>query len=290
MRNGRVAAHFDEVKGHRREMVRAMIGRDPERAPTRSVNMRAAPILSVENMVVRDPHINSKLRVNGVNLTLHRGEILGLFGLVGAGRTELAQSIFGVWPGEVEGTIRIDGQEHRPRSAQEAIGLGIGMLTEDRKQTGLIEGQNVTSNISAASLDAVSGALFVDELRERTRNRDLARKLDVRPPRLDFPVEAFSGGNQQKILLARWLAIQPRILILDEPTLGVDVGARFELYRLIRALADDGRGVLMISSDLNEVIDECDRILVMYKGRIMGEFEHGAARHDLMAAATGEAA
>jgi ABC-type sugar transport system ATPase subunit len=132
--------------------------------------------------------------------------------------------------------------------------------------------------------------LFVDERRERERNRELARKLDLRPLRLDFSVEAFSGGNQQKILLARWLAIKPRILILDEPTLGVDVGARFELYRLIRALADDGRGILMISSDLNEVIDECDRILVMYKGRITREFEHGAARHAVMAAATGEAA
>jgi ABC-type sugar transport system ATPase subunit len=290
MRNGKVAAHFDTVKGHRNEMVHAMIGREPERAPTRPRNERAAPILAVENMVVRDPHINTKVRVNKVNLTLHQGEILGLFGLVGAGRTELARAIFGVWPGEVEGRVSIEGRDHRPTSAREAIGLGIGMLTENRKQTGLIEGQNVTSNMSAASLDDVSGALFVDEVREKTRNRDLARKLDLRPPRLDFPVEAFSGGNQQKILLARWLAIKPRILILDEPTLGVDVGARFELYRLIRALADDGRGILMISSDLSEVIDECDRILVMYKGRITGEFEHGAARHALMAAATGEAA
>jgi ABC-type sugar transport system ATPase subunit len=290
MRNGEVAAHFDTVKGHRAEMVHAMIGREQERAPVRPRNTRAAPILAVENMVVRDPYITTKLRVNKVNMTLHRGEILGLFGLVGAGRTELAQAIFGVWPGEVHGKVSIEGREQRPSSAREAIRLGIGMLTENRKQTGLIEGQNVTSNISAANLDDVSGAFFVDARRERERNGELARKLDLRPPRLDFSVEAFSGGNQQKILLARWLAIKPRILILDEPTLGVDVGARFELYRLIRALADDGRGILMISSDLNEVIDECDRILVMYKGRITREFEHGAARHAVMAAATGEAA
>jgi ABC-type sugar transport system ATPase subunit len=290
MRNGKVAGRFDRVKGRREEMVHAMIGREPERAPTRTVVTGAEPILAVADLLVRDPYIGTKLRVNRVSFTLRRGEILGLFGLVGAGRTELAQAIFGVWPGEVEGEVSIEGRAHRPRNAGEAIGLGIGMLTEDRKQTGLIGGQNVTANMSAASLDAVSGALFVDETRERERNRGLARQLDLRPPRLDFPVEAFSGGNQQKILLARWLAIKPRILILDEPTLGVDVGARFELYRLIRALADDGRGVLMISSDLNEVIDECDRILVMYKGRITGEFEHGAARHALMAAATGEAA
>jgi ABC-type sugar transport system ATPase subunit len=290
MRNGKIAGHFDQVKGQREEMVHAMIGREAERAPTRTIAKGAAPILSVEDMVVRDPYISSKLRVNRVSFALKRGEILGLFGLVGAGRTELAQAIFGVWPGEVEGKVTVEGREHRPRSPREAIGLGIGMLTENRKQTGLIEGQTVNANISAASLDEVSGALLVNETRERDRNRGLARQLDLRPPRLDFPVEAFSGGNQQKILLARWLAIKPRILILDEPTLGVDIGARFELYRLIRALADDGRGVLMISSDLNEVLDECDRILVMYKGRITGEFEHGAARHALMAAATGEAA
>jgi ABC-type sugar transport system ATPase subunit len=290
MRNGRLAGHFDSVKGRREEMVHAMIGREPERAPTRTIAKGAAPILAVEDMVVHDPYIATKLRVNRVNFTLRRGEILGLFGLVGAGRTELAQAIFGVWPGAVEGKVAIDGRAQRPASAREAIGLGIGMLTEDRKQTGLIGGQSVNANMSAASLDTVSGAVLVDETRERERNRGLARQLDLRPPRLDFPVEAFSGGNQQKILLARWLAIKPRILILDEPTLGVDIGARFELYRLVRALADDGRGVLMISSDLNEVIDECDRILVMYKGRITGEFEHGAARHALMAAATGEAA
>ena len=181
-----------------------------------------------------DPHTANKKRVNDVSFTLHSGEIVGLFGLVGAGRTELAQAIFGAWPGEVEGTVRIDDREGRPQTPREAINRGIGMLTENRKQTGLIEGQSVLSNVSAASLDDVSGALFIDERRERARNGDLVHKLDVRPPRLDMPVDAFSGGNQQKILLARWLATDPRILILDEPTFGVDVGARFELYRLIR--------------------------------------------------------
>jgi ABC-type sugar transport system ATPase subunit len=290
MRNGKVAGHFDSVKGRREEMVHAMIGREPERAPTRTAAKGAAPILSVHDLVVRDPYIPIKLRVNRVSFALKRGEILGLFGLVGAGRTELAQAIFGAWPGGVEGNVAIEGRAHRPTSPREAIELGIGMLTEDRKQTGLIGGQDVNANMSAASLNEVSGPMLVNETRERERNRSLARALDLRPPRLDLPVEAFSGGNQQKILLARWLAIKPRILILDEPTLGVDVGARFELYRLIRALADEGRGVLMISSDLSEVLDECDRILVMYKGRITGEFEHGAARHALMSAATGEAA
>ena len=123
---------------------------------------------------------------------------------------------------------------------------------------------------------------------ESKRNTDLARSLDLRPLNLATHVKSFSGGNQQKVLLARWLATNPRVLILDEPTLGVDIGARFELYRLIRRLADEGRGVLMISSDLNEVIEECDRVLTMYKGRVTGEFERGASRLGIMAAATGE--
>jgi ABC-type sugar transport system ATPase subunit len=133
----------------------------------------------------------------------------------------------------------------------------------------------------------VSGRLFIDRPREYVRDRRLVGKLDVRPPNLDAQVQSFSGGNQQKILLARWLATGARVLILDEPTLGVDVGARFEIYRLVRSMADEGHAILMISSDLNEVIDECDRILVMYKGRLTGEFDHGASRLDVMAAATG---
>jgi ABC-type sugar transport system ATPase subunit len=288
MRNGQVVAEFDSAKGNYREIVRAMIGRDPERAVKRTLNPRAEPMLSVEDLRVFDSRSPSKLRVNQVSLTLHRGEILGLFGLVGAGRTELAQAIFGVWSGRVEGSIKIDGQEGRPRSPREAVDRGIGMLTENRKQTGLIERQNVLSNVSAASIDRVSGRVFIDSVKEWRRNAELIRNLDVRPPKLDFPVQAFSGGNQQKILLARWLATNPRVLILDEPTFGVDIGARFEIYRIIRQLASEGRAVLMISSDLNEVTDECDRILVMYKGRLSGEFEPGADRHSLMAAATGE--
>ncbi len=288
MRNGRVTAQFDYARNKRREIVRAMIGRDPERAAPRKFEANARPILTVENLTLRDAHDPARVRVEGVSFTLRQGEILGLFGLVGAGRTELAQAIFGVWPGAVEGSVRIDGSGARPNSPRKAISAGVGMLTENRKQTGLMEGQSVTFNMSAASIDAVCGVLFVDDQKETARNREMMRSLDVRPANLSAPIESFSGGNQQKVLLARWLATNPRILILDEPTLGVDIGARFELYRLIRRVACEGRAVLMISSDLNEVIDECDRVLTMYKGRITGEFEHGASRVGIMAAATGD--
>ncbi len=288
MRNGRVVARFDDGKGKNREIVRAMIGRDPESSPARARDPNEEVALAIEDLTLRDSHDPDRVRVDKASFALRRGEILGLFGLVGAGRTELAQAIFGVWPGQVDGAVLIEGRPSRPKSPREAIGAQLGMLTENRKQTGLMEGQSAAFNMSAASIDAVCGALFIDGPKEDARNRGLARSLDVRPLNLTTPIEYFSGGNQQKVLLARWLATEPRVLILDEPTLGVDVGARFELYRLIRRLADEGRAILMISSDLNEVITECDRTLVMYKGRIAGEFSHGASRVEVMAAATGE--
>jgi ABC-type sugar transport system ATPase subunit len=289
MRNGRIVAHFDDAHGHHSEIVREMIGRDPDLAPVgERRSMPDSPILTISNLRLFDPHDVKRTRVDNVSLTLSCGEILGLFGLVGAGRTELAQSIFGVWPGEKEGRIEIDGHKGVPGSPREAIRRGVGLLTEDRKRTGVIQNQTILSNISAASLDDVSGRFLIDLGKERLRNQHLVQKLDVRPPLLDALVNTFSGGNQQKVLLARWLATKPKVLILDEPTLGVDVGARFEIYRLIQAMVNEGQAVLMISSDLNEVVQECDRILVMYKGRLTGQFRRGASRHSIMAAATGQ--
>lgn len=289
MRDGEIVRQFEKASGHRDEIVREMIGRDPQTAlKNRRSQEIGEPILHVSDLRVYDPMEPAKLRVNGVSFTLYRGEILGLFGLVGAGRTELAEAIFGSWRGRVEGVVRAVELNERPRSPREAIRNGIAMLTENRKLTGVIEGRTVNANVSAASIDAVAnGRLVIDESREHDRNTNLILRLDVRPPRLEVNVETFSGGNQQKVLLARWLATDPQVLILDEPTYGVDVGARFELFELIRELADDGRGILMISSDLEEVVAECDRILVMYKGRLAGEYRGDVQRHELMAAATG---
>ncbi len=289
MRNGRVVAHFDTAQGPIAELVRAMIGRDPEPGAERPPCTGGELALSVRNLCVYESFGAKRCRVEGVNLDLRRGEILGLFGLVGAGRTELAKALFGAWTGAVGGEIRIDGKSVTPRSPAEAIALGLAMLTEDRKRTGLVEGQTVSSNISAASIGELTRGPFIREAEELARNQALIERLDLRPPRLDFKVEAFSGGNQQKVLLARWIATKPRVLIVDEPTYGVDIGARYEIYRLLREIAAEGNAVLMISSDMNEVLDESDRILTMYKGRVTGEFDRKTAtRQQLMAAATGE--
>ncbi|WP_250515878.1 sugar ABC transporter ATP-binding protein [Caballeronia sp. INDeC2] len=290
MRNGQVVAHFESAHERLSDVVRAMIGRDPAPRAPRERRARAEPILSVRDLCV-DEHFGAKRRrVDKVSFDLCRGEVLGLFGLVGAGRTELAKAIFGAWPGAVSGEVRIAGEAVRPSSPGEAIRLGIGMLTEDRKQTGLIEGHSVLSNISAASIHAVSRGPFIRRGDEVRRNLELVTRFDLRPPKLGAKVEEFSGGNQQKVLLARWVAIGPRILIVDEPTYGVDIGARAEIYRLLHELAAKGTAVLLISSDMNEVLDESDRMLAMYKGRITQTFQGGeVTRHELMAAATGEA-
>lgn len=259
MRNGEVVKETSEVKGNRAAFVRAMIGRDPKQRERKPARTDGEVLLSVSSFTVRSAQSELRPLVDDVSLTIRRGEIVGLFGLVGAGRTELAKAVFGAWDGEVTGNVEIHGGHQRPRSPKEAIARGLAMLTEDRKRSGLIEGQTVLANISAASISEVSSYSVIRRAEERKRNLDLARRLDLRPLTLTANVENFSGGNQQKVLLARWLATDPTVLIVDEPTYGVDIGARFELYRILRELAESGRGVLMISSDLEEIVEESDR-------------------------------
>ncbi|MFN8224757.1 MAG: sugar ABC transporter ATP-binding protein [Gaiellales bacterium] len=290
MRNGRVVARFDREAINHRDTVRAMIGRDPESlvAHGRGGAPEGEPLLHVSDLYAYDPLQEETPRVKGVSLTVHRGEVVGLFGLVGAGRSELARSLFGSWGGRVQGTMEVAGIRRLPKSPAEALRLGIAMVTEDRKKWGIFEGQSVGANISAASIDGVArGKVWINGEAEYSRNESLSSRLAIKAPSLHSWIDFLSGGNQQKTIVARWLAAAPSILILDEPTTGVDVGARFELYQIIHALADEGRGVLFISSDLEEVVGQCDRVLVMYKGELRQEFPASPDRHELMLAATG---
>jgi ABC-type sugar transport system ATPase subunit len=286
MRNGGLVYETTKIRGGRSDIVRAMIGHDPERPAPRVVN-RGADALRLENLRVTGPIADSKAYVEDVSLKVAAGEIVGLFGLVGAGQTELAMAVYGAWQGKVDGKVTVNGLEGRPKSPREALRRGCAMMTEDRKWSGIFEGQNVLSNISAASIAKVTQMGVIRAFTERNRALGLARGVDLRPLALNKVVEAFSGGNQQKIVLSRWLAAEPNLLIIDEPTVGVDIGAREEIYRILRRLAEGGKAILMISSDIEEVINESDRIVVMYKGRVTGEFPAGASAHDLMAAATG---
>ena len=262
------------------QIVTMMVGRElGEMYPKQEV-VRKEVVLSVRNL-----RRGKDLR--GVSFELHSGEILGLAGLVGSGRTYVARSIFGADPLE-GGEFQLDGRPVRIRSPQEAIALGIGFLPEDRKAQGVLLGLPVSSNIAIARLGNVSrwGVIVFRRLKELAL--EFVQKLSIRTPSISQLVRNLSGGNQQKVVLAKWLALRPRILILDEPTRGIDVGAKAEIHALMNQLAKDGVGILMISSDLPEVLGVSDRILVMHEGAIAGEFSRQEASPDkIMLCATG---
>jgi inositol transport system ATP-binding protein len=208
-----------------------------------------------------------------VGFTLRHGEIVGFAGLMGAGRSEVARALFGLDP--CSGSLRVKGREVSIRSVQDAIGQGMVMLSEDRKRYGIIPVRDCRENMSLSSLKEVMGAWGIDCRKERERNTEMSRRLGVKTPSLETPISSLSGGNQQKIVLAKWLLCSPEVLLLDEPTRGIDVGAKFEIYSLITELAREGKAVLMISSEMEELIGVCDRIYVMAKGRIAGELTRG---------------
>ena len=228
-------------------------------------------------------------RLRHVSLKLYSGEILGLAGLVGSGRTDLARAIFGVDPVE-DGEIWIDGQLATIRSPDDAMAQGMGLVPEDRKGQGLFLQMTVRQNTVIARLKELSRWGFIDFRRAEAETRRFVEELDIRTPSLEQLVHNLSGGNQQKVIIARWLGRAPSILILDEPTRGIDVGAKAEIHILMRQLADDGMAILMISSELPEVLGVSDRILVMREGRMVAEFSREEATQDrIMAYATGAA-
>jgi ABC-type sugar transport system ATPase subunit len=287
MRNGRAVAFFPHRDAPRSEIVTAMIGRsqdDVEQAPrTIGSDIR----LQVHDLTVGDPIYRARLLVDGVSFSVRSAEVVGLFGLVGAGRTEVVRALFGTWPGKVTGSVAVDGADYKPRNPGLAIRMGLALLTEDRKQTGIFPGQSLSANFDAASPGGVSRFGFINSHRDTARAHFLMEKLDVRARSIAQAIDTLSGGNQQKVLLGRWLAASPKVLLLDEPTAGVDVGAREEIYQQVEELAATGCAVVLVSSDLDEVVRMCDRTHVMYKGRITATIEGRPTRHALMSAATG---
>jgi ABC-type sugar transport system ATPase subunit len=288
MRNGGAVAFFPKRNASRNEIVTAMIGRSQSDLENRVLKPAQGEVkLRVSSLSVGDPIDKDRLRVENVSFDVRAGEVVGLFGLVGAGRTEILRSLFGTWPGSVSGTVSIDGAPYAPKNPRHAIQSGVALLTEDRKQTGIFPGHSLTSNFDAADPAGVSRLGFISEVLDSDRARHLMERLDVRARSASQHIDTLSGGNQQKVLLGRWLAVTPQVLLLDEPTAGVDVGAREEIYQQIEALAESGCGVLLVSSDLDEVLRMCDRTHVMYKGRITATIEGRPTRHALMSAATG---
>ena len=260
------------------ELVRLMVGRPLNELFSRHPHEPGEVALEVRRLTRAGEFAD-------VDLTLRRGEILGLAGLVGAGRTELAQAIFGIRTPE-SGEIFVDGEEARIHSPQAAMERGIFYVPEERRSQGLILPFSIKNNITLSILDRISRFGFVPRSERQTADR-FAKELSIRGAGMSEPVARLSGGNQQKVVVAKSLAREPSVLLLDEPTRGVDVGAKSEIYRLMDDLAREGKALLLISSELEEVLSMSDRILVMREGRIAGEFERGATQERVMTAATG---
>ena len=224
--------------------------------------------------------------VQDVSFNLHRGEILGFAGLMGAGRTETARAIFGA--DEIQsGTIKVKGTPIHITDPMDAVAHGIGYLSEDRKRYGLATGLSVTENSLMASYDKYESGLFIHAAKERKITDEYVSKLSIKTPSVDQLLKNLSGGNQQKVVIAKWLINDAEILIFDEPTRGIDVGAKSEIYTLMNELASQGKSIIMISSELPEVLRMSDRIVVMCEGRVTGELDiEGASQEQIMEFAT----
>jgi ABC-type sugar transport system ATPase subunit len=222
-----------------------------------------------------------------VSFALRRGEVLGIAGLMGAGRTELLECLFGASELPPVGRIELDGQRVAFAHPEEAVAAGMALVTEDRKRLGLFLHQSVKDNITVCTLDELCSLGLISGRRERTSAEESIIRLGVKTTGPEAAITSLSGGNQQKCVIARWLRTQPVVLLLDDPTRGVDVGAKAELYKLIDFLCRDGLGLIVTSSELPELITLCDRILVLCEGRLTGEFQRGEfTEHALMEAAT----
>jgi len=265
---------------NKEEIIRMMVGWEVHEEFPKKTFEKGEKILSVQNLT-------RKGFVNNVSFNVNEGELLGITGLVGSGRTELARVIFGA-DSKDEGEIYLKGNKVEIDSPHKAINLGIGLLTEDRKSQGLILGMSVRENITIASLNSISKQGFISKISEKISIKRYISELKIKTPSLEQYVKNLSGGNQQKVILARWLFTQSKLLIFDEPTRGIDVGAKVEIYNLINKLIEEGIGIIIISSELPEILGMCDRILVMYEGKINGEFSYNdATQEKIMYAATG---
>ncbi len=275
-RDGAVSGHFVTGETTAQELIRAMVGRDlGDLFHVRHRNPPGEPLLSVR-------HLTRGRHVRDASFEVRRGEIVGIAGLVGAGRTELVRAVFGAdRAGSGEVTLR--GRAGLLGSPAEAIRAGGGLVPEDRKAQGLLIEQPIDQNVVLADL-AANGGFWLRPKKERSRVQELIADLRIKAPQPWQPAGSLSGGNQQKVVLAKWLAIDPDLLILDEPTRGIDIGTKFELYKLIDALAARGKGVLLVSSELPEILALSDRVLVMRNGAIVAELPHAEASEEAILA------
>lgn len=275
------------------QIIARMVGRDIKDMFPKADFTPGEVTLEVNNLTVTNPEMPGSYLVNDASFVARKGEILGISGLMGAGRTELVGGVFGAYPGQTAGEVKLNGKQLDIRSPRDAIDAGIALLTEDRKALGLFLDKSITFNTTISSLESISSEVLgiINGQQERKLVKEYVDQLGVKTPSIDTVIGTLSGGNQQKVILGKWLNSKPDVFILDEPTRGIDIGAKVEIYKLLNELVQQGVTVIMISSELPEVLGMCDRILVMCEGEIVSNFERDDAKKEaIMASATGNAA
>jgi ribose transport system ATP-binding protein len=280
MRDGKLIGAAPLADLSREDIVRMMVGRDTPERKQRPTTTRGDEALDVKGLSLRHPERPGDFLLHDISMTAHRGEVLGIFGLMGAGRTELLETIFGLHPRAATGALHVRGVPASITSPNEAIRLGLALAPEDRKSEGLVLGMSVAENTSMACLPRFERLGFVDEAAERKMVEESVARFRIKTPSITQTVLNLSGGNQQKVILGKWLATQPLVLLLDEPTRGIDVQAKEEIYALVHELSESGLAVIVVSSELPEILSISDRIMVMCEGRKTAEFTREEANEE----------
>ncbi|HET9532045.1 MAG TPA: ATP-binding cassette domain-containing protein [Blastocatellia bacterium] len=290
LRDGKTVGTHQKTSVDEARIIALMVGREVDQLFPQPSHSAGETILEVRNLTVSDPVVERRRLVDGVSFSVRKGEVLGIAGLMGAGRSDLLMAIFGAHPGRTTGEIRVGGKTARISSPSDAIRQGLGFVTEDRKRYGLVLEQTILNNMTLASLDRISGRFLTDIDAESATGEREMRNLRIKAPNVYTIAGTLSGGNQQKVVLAKWLLTRPFVLFLDEPTRGIDIGAKQEIYAEINRLASEGLAIVLVSSELPEVLGLCDRVIVLHEGRVTGEFTRNSATPEaVMACATGHA-
>jgi D-xylose transport system ATP-binding protein len=288
LRDGRTVGTNRTAELNEAQVISRMVGRAVGDIFPKVDHEHGDVVFEVRNVSVEDPFITGKKLVHNVSFSARRGEVLGIAGLMGAGRSDLLMAIFGAHPGRVTGEIKIEGRRVRITSPSDAIRQGIGFVTEDRKRFGLVLDQTILNNMTLAGLRRISGRFVTSVDAEAAAGNRAMKDLRVKANSVFTVAGTLSGGNQQKVVLAKWLLTNPKVLFLDEPTRGIDVGAKQEIYAEINRLAKSGLAIVLVSSELPEVLGLSDRVLVLHEGQVTGEFTRSSATPEkVMACATG---
>ncbi len=291
LRDGKVITTQPTPQLSLEKIVSHMVGREMKERFPKGNRHPGEVIFQVDDLHAVDPEDAAREVVKGVSFDLRRGEVLGIAGLMGSGRTELVMTIFGEYGKIVKGKLRLEGRELHVRNSHQAMMQGISLVPEDRKRHGLILGQSVLQNISLPNLDQFSSFGRIDDSAELGASQGFAKSLSIKAPSLQVQCDSLSGGNQQKVVISKWLMSKPKILIMDDPTRGIDVGAKYEIYHLMNDLTERGIAIILISSELEEVLGMSDRIMVMHEGKSTGILGIAdATQEKVMALATGIAA